>query len=111
MCTMRCADPMDVHSARGRIVWLAALVFASAATLSPQAPSSVWAGVYTTEQAVAGEKIYFAKCAACHGDDLAGREQSPALAGAAFLETWHGKTLRRLIERVEEMPPGMPVTA
>jgi mono/diheme cytochrome c family protein len=70
---------------------------------------SVWSGVYTADQAAAGEKIYFAQCASCHGDDLAGRE--PALAGAQFLEGWHGKTLRRMLERIEEMPPGAPVSA
>jgi mono/diheme cytochrome c family protein len=72
---------------------------------------SVWSGVYTNEQAIAGEKIYFDQCASCHGDDLAGRERAPALAGTQFLDAWHGKTLRRLLERIEEMPPGAPVSS
>jgi mono/diheme cytochrome c family protein len=72
---------------------------------------SVWSGVYTAEQAAAGEKIYFAQCASCHGDDLAGRERAPALAGPQFLDAWHGKHLRLMLERIQEMPPGTPVSA
>ena len=73
--------------------------------------ASVWAGVYTTKQAEAGEKIYFERCATCHGDDLAGRERSPALSGPQFLDGWHGKNLRRLFDRIAEMPPGAPVSS
>jgi mono/diheme cytochrome c family protein len=71
----------------------------------------VWAGVYSTKQAEAGEKIYFERCASCHGDDLAGRERSPALTGPQFLDAWHGKNLRRLFDRIGEMPPGAPVSS
>src|SRR6188508_2895973 len=70
-----------------------------------RAPAS---GVYTAAQASAGEKIYFEKCASCHGDDLGGRERAPALTGGPFFEAWSGKDLRRLLERVEAMPPTAP---
>jgi S-disulfanyl-L-cysteine oxidoreductase SoxD len=79
--------------------------------VAPQGSASVWAGVYTTKQAEAGEKIYFERCASCHGDDLAGRERSPALSGPQFLDAWHGKNLRRLFDRIGEMPPGAPVSS
>ena len=72
---------------------------------------SVWAGVYTPAQAEAGEKVYFDRCVSCHGDDLGGRERAPAVAGAQFLDAWHGKNLRRLIERIDAMPPGGPPPA
>lgn len=72
------------------------------------APKSVWSGVYTPQQAAVGEKIYFDRCASCHGDDLAGVERAPAVAGAAFLDSWHGKTLRKMIEVIESMPPDEP---
>jgi mono/diheme cytochrome c family protein len=49
---------------------------------------SVWSGVYTDEQAAAGETIYFDRCVACHGDDLAGRERAPALAGRGSTSYW-----------------------
>src|SRR5688572_18824839 len=73
-------------------------------------PASVWSGVYAEQQAVAGEKIYFARCASCHGDDLGGIERAPALAGAAFLDSWHGKDVRRLLDRIDAMPPDAPKT-
>jgi len=73
---------------------------------------SVWSGVYTAAQADAGEKIYFARCSSCHGDDLGGREQAPALAGPQFLDGWNGRDLRRMLDRVMTMPPGdKPVTS
>jgi mono/diheme cytochrome c family protein len=96
-------------SHRGTVLWVAGLLLAGT-TLAAQS-TSVWSGVYTTEQATAGEKIYFERCASCHGDDLAGRERAPALAGTQFLEAWHGRNLRRLVERIEEMPPGAPVSS
>ncbi|MEO8137923.1 MAG: PQQ-binding-like beta-propeller repeat protein, partial [Betaproteobacteria bacterium] len=65
-------------------------------------------GVYSAAQATAGEKIYFEKCAACHGDDLAGREKASALTGTPFFEAWTGKNLRQLLDRVETMPPTAP---
>jgi quinoprotein glucose dehydrogenase len=65
-------------------------------------------GVYTAAQAAAGEKIYFEKCAVCHGDDLAGREKATALTGAPFFEAWTGKDLRQLYDRTEAMPPTAP---
>src|SRR3954469_5619026 len=78
-----------------------------AAQQSPQVRSSA-SGVYTAAQASAGEKIYFDKCATCHGDDLGGRERAPALTGAAFVEAWSGKDLRQLLDRLEAMPPTAP---
>jgi mono/diheme cytochrome c family protein len=77
-------------------------------TLSAVQSISVWSGVYTTAQSDAGEKLYFARCATCHGDDLTGREQSPALAGSQFLDGWNGKDLRRLLDRIQTMPPADP---
>jgi mono/diheme cytochrome c family protein len=93
--------------------WAAACAVAvcfSWAVLRAAEPRSVWAGVYTADQAAAGEKIYYARCATCHGDDLGGIERAPALSGAAFLESWHGKNLRRLFDRVASMPPTEPVS-
>lgn len=69
---------------------------------------SVWSGVYTTAEAEAGEKIYYARCSSCHGDELEGRERATALAGPQFLDVWHGKDLRRLLDRIQTMPPADP---
>ena len=84
------------------------LVVIACATLGAQQSRSSWSGVYTTAQAAAGEKIYGDKCASCHGADLAGIERAPALAGGTFLDSWHGSDLRRLLERIDTMPPAAP---
>src|SRR3954470_4780845 len=81
---------------------------ATLAAQQAQQPRSSASGVYTGEQASAGEKVYFDKCATCHGDDLAGRERAPALTGAAFVDGWSGKDLRQLLDRLEAMPPTAP---
>ena len=90
-----------------RLACLTAVALGGVA-LAAAAPRSAWSGVYTDEQANAGEKIYYARCSSCHGDELGGIERAPALAGAQFLEAWRGRTLRRLLERIEEMPPTDP---
>src|SRR3954462_15611677 len=81
---------------------------ATLAAQQGQQPRSSASGVYTAEQASAGEKIYFDKCSTCHGDDLGGRERAPALTGAPFTEAWSGKDLRQLLDRLEAMPPTSP---
>ena len=89
---------------------IAGLLLFVCATVTAQQTISSSSGVYTPDQAAAGEKIYFAQCASCHGDDLAGRERAPALAGPQFLDNWHEKNLWRMLERIAEMPPGTPVS-
>ena len=91
---------------RGAFAGLLLFVCATLAAQQAARPSS--SGVYTAAQAAAGEKVYFDKCAACHGDDLGGRERAPALSGSAFLETWSGKDLRLLVDRIQTMPPAAP---
>jgi cytochrome c len=81
------------------------VMFASAFA---QSTKSVWTGVYTSEQATRGGELYRGKCAECHGDDLEGRESAPALAGSTFGQRWDGATLKKLFERMEEMPPDDP---
>jgi mono/diheme cytochrome c family protein len=71
-------------------------------------PQTVSSGVYTTEQAAAGEVLYYDQCAECHGDDLGGIERAPALIGGAFVDSWKGKPLRALLEQIENMPPDEP---
>ena len=94
------------------VLLLAGVVSGFSRTIAAAQTISVWSGVYTTAQADAGEKVYYARCVTCHGDDLGGREQSPALAGPQFLDSWNGKDLRRLLDRVMTMPPGdKPVTS
>ena len=62
--------------------------------LFAQTTTSVWTGVYTTAQATRGTDLYNRVCSECHGDDLEGREKSPALAGGSFAQRWDGATLK-----------------
>src|SRR5215470_5143362 len=74
-----------------------------------ETPRSVWDGVYTEEQAKRGESLCAQECASCHGTELAGNDETPALAGPAFLANWDGLTVGDLSERVRRsMPPNRP---
>ena len=71
-----------------------------------QGPRSVWDGVYTQEQSKRGEAFYSRECAKCHGTDLGGADEVPALSGGGFLSNWDGLTVGDLSERVRiSMPP------
>jgi len=80
-----------------------------AATGAQEASRSVWDGVYTEEQARRGAALYGRDCASCHGTDLTGADEVPALSGPAFLANWDGLTVVDLSERVRRtMPPNKP---
>jgi mono/diheme cytochrome c family protein len=85
-----------------------AVTVAALAPLFAQTPRSVWGGVYTTAQATRGADLYIHVCSECHGDDLEGREKSPALAGESFAQRWDGATLKKLFDRMQGMPPADP---
>lgn len=87
---------------------LALVTVALYATTFAQTTKSVWTGVYTSAQATRGADLYARVCSECHGEDLEGREKSPALAGAAFAQRWDDATLKKLFERMEQMPPANP---
>lgn len=91
-----------------RFLWLVTIVATGAAASTAQSGKSVWGGIYTESQATAGEALFGDHCATCHGEDLAGVEQAPALAGGAFGQRWDGSTLKKLFERMEAMPPREP---
>jgi S-disulfanyl-L-cysteine oxidoreductase SoxD len=92
---------------RKSVIALSMLAMMVAPALA-QSARSVWTGVYTAEQATRGEQLYVRACAECHGDDLEGRERAPALAGLTFNQRWDGAALKKLFERLEEMPPAKP---
>ncbi len=75
------------------------------------AAQSVWAGVYTEEQAKRGEVIYYERCGACHGPQLEGGDMTPALLGGVFTSTWNDLPLSDLFERIRiTMPLNQPST-
>jgi mono/diheme cytochrome c family protein len=91
------------------MVGVAAIV-AFCSTLRAQQPTpttrSVLDGVYTEEQAKRGNTGYGQNCASCHGPALAGEDESPALAGGAFISNWSGTNLGELFERIQQSMPG-----
>ena len=72
---------------------------------APQAPRSLWDGVYTQEQAKRGEAAYAEKCARCHGAELIGSDMNPPLAGPEFLSVWNTKTVGDLFDRIRTTMP------
>lgn len=69
------------------------------------ASRSVWDGVYSKEQAGRGQTAYNSKCARCHGENLMGGEDSPALVDRDFLEKWNGKSVGSLVEVIRKTMP------
>ncbi len=65
-------------------------------------------GVYTAEQATAGQAIYRAQCSGCHGPTLGGNA-GPSLRGENFLKNWAGKSLDELAVKIQNtMPQNAP---
>jgi mono/diheme cytochrome c family protein len=69
------------------------------------ASRSVWDGVYSKGQAGRGQAAYNSKCARCHGENLMGGEDSPALVDRDFLEKWNGKSVGALMELIRKTMP------
>jgi quinoprotein glucose dehydrogenase len=68
-------------------------------------------GGFTAAQATRGEQVYASRCATCHGDNLAGMEMAPPLAGATFRKAWDSTPLLTLANRIRTtMPPTAPNT-
>jgi S-disulfanyl-L-cysteine oxidoreductase SoxD len=97
------------HLATSCYVWVAAssLAFIWTLSVTTQATQtrSVTAPVYSGEQATRGQQTYHAQCVTCHGDTLAGLV-GPPLAGEAFFSTWGGRSVKDLVDKIENtMPP------
>ena len=66
-------------------------------------------GVFTTEQAERGRRIYLESCTSCHFEDLGGDSEAPPLAGPGFQSRWIGSTVRNMVEVIRNsMPPEAP---
>jgi mono/diheme cytochrome c family protein len=89
----------------GGILWL----FLSSVSGQDKTPVSVWDGIYTDPQAARGENAYREACASCHGANLEGRGQTPALAGRDFTSRWNGMSVGDLFEKMQvSMPADRP---
>ena len=97
-----------VQSVKLFTILVAALAAATGAILVAQEDNtepSVWDGVYSSDQADRGQKVYEATCARCHGADLTGGRARP-LVGESFVRDWGGLTLDSVLTRAKTMPPG-----
>jgi S-disulfanyl-L-cysteine oxidoreductase SoxD len=87
------------------------LVAAAAALLLVAQGKTTQDGVYTEAQAKRGEETYAKTCASCHGTDLSGSGQAPALADADFVKEWTDQPLSDLYDRIHAtMPADAPGT-
>ena len=90
-----------------RFFAISALLFSvyPALAAAQRAPAD---GVYTAEQATAGQAIYRAQCSGCHGPTLGGNA-GPSLRGENFLKNWAGKSLDELAVKIQNtMPQNAP---
>src|ERR1044071_5336124 len=90
----------------------AVFVYAVFSTAAPQpgtAQKTFHDSGFTAEQATRGAQVYASKCGTCHGDNLAGMESAPALAGATFKKAWDTMPVATLANRIKTtMPPFAP---
>src|SRR5579883_463415 len=67
---------------------------------------TIWAGVFSAQQAQRGRNIYLQSCAqGCHLENLAGNGPSVDLAGAAFMDRWNGLSVGDLVKKIETTMP------
>jgi mono/diheme cytochrome c family protein len=104
----------QIRAALGAAVAVWATIFLFAAVVAPGAQSArnLQDGVFTDAQASRGQALYAQRCAGCHGADLTGGAQAPALDGPVFRFKWRQEPLSALFIKVRyTMPPNAPDTA
>ena len=62
---------------------------------------TVWNGVFTKEQAQRGATAYQKACGSCHGANLKGKGDAPALIGAPFFDRWSELSVQDLFFTVQ----------
>lgn len=82
---------------------LAAALFAYGGSVAAQGRGTA-AGLYTSAQADAGERIYAIHCAMCHGAALQGTVEVPPLTGR-FLANWGGRPLGEVFHYMSRAMP------
>jgi len=87
---------------------LAALLALAAIGSAPAREKSTRQGVYSDGQAEAGAQLYAVRCAMCHGRNLEGSYEIPALRGK-FVANWSGSPVADLfIYLARAMPQFAP---
>ncbi len=103
-----------LRPALSAVLAIPAILFLLAASISieAQATRTLQDGVFSDPQASRGQALYAQRCAGCHGADLTGSVQAPALEGAAFRFKWRQEPLSALFIKIRyTMPPGAPPNA
>jgi alcohol dehydrogenase (cytochrome c) len=62
-------------------------------------------GPFVQDQAQAGRALYAASCAGCHGPELKGAGEAPALSGTAFMAAWGTRSTDELYNLVKTSMP------
>lgn len=83
----------------------AAMLGASGLLQAQNANRSIWSGVYTKAQAARGKTDYINNCSRCHGSDLGGADEIPALQGPQFMVDFDGSTVASLVNRIHTTMP------
>src|ERR1700677_3786479 len=82
-----------------------ALISALLATVAAAQTRPAWDGAFTAADAFGGRTAFRDNCVRCHGIELGGGENSPALVGANFLSQWAGKSAADLLDRIRRTMP------
>ncbi|MGH6828746.1 MAG: PQQ-binding-like beta-propeller repeat protein [Rhizomicrobium sp.] len=82
----------------GKLLLVAALLALGSAQASPPGP-------FLADQARAGQGEYLENCAGCHGNTLRGGNDSPALAGIGFMESWGQRSTKALYQFISTTMP------
>lgn len=70
--------------------------------------AKIWAGVYSTEQAQRGQKVYEALCTRCHGLDLMGSRNAgagPSLKDTNFWVVWERQPVGAMLSKIQRTMP------
>ena len=81
-----------------------AIIGALVTVAATPAPVSTRTGVYAEAQAADGAKLYATRCAMCHGRQLEGTYESPALQGR-FIANWSRAPLSNLNDYIVRAMP------
>ena len=65
---------------------------------------TVWDGIYTADQSLAGQAVYERHCAICHGEAASG-QSGPQLHGKVFFENWREDTISALYRQIRATMP------
>jgi len=85
--------------------WLVVVLSVALAGAAEAQTVSIWDGVYSEDQAMRGETGFAARCASCHGANLGGTGEAPALAGPQFLSDFDSLSLGDLFDRIRTTMP------